>query len=87
MPSNKEQLDLITGIYLPGFDYRYLPGDLFSIKVLLADCADGTRRMLKMISNRKSAHDPQNVGDYIDYYIKRMNEEQQNGSKSTFSGK
>ena len=59
---------------------------MFSVKRLLQDSVEGRKIFRKQINKHKESLDPDNVQNYIDYYIKRMREENGNNPNSTFSG-
>ena len=67
--------------------YRYLPGDMFSIKKLLKMREHHNREYQERINAHIKSHDPENPRSLIDTYITRMNEERKTNPDTNFSGK
>ena len=76
-----------TGYIYLCITYRYLPGDMFSIKKLIKMTEHHNREYQEQIDAHKESHDPQNPRSLIDTYITRMNKEQKVNPNTNFSGK
>ena len=72
-------------IYFPWF--RYIPGDPLKIKRILRDVDVNTRLFHQKIDEHRESYDRENPRDFIDVYLRQMEEQERTHDTSTFSGK